>query len=359
MSVGYGQGHHAAASALAEHYESNGWVCRTVDVCAEAQPLAFSITQKFYEFCVRRAPWLWGVTYSLTDTADWARMVKRPMFAGLVEYTRGLLAEWQPDLIICTYPLFAYILDEIQQCGDCVPPYALIVTDAREISRPWLRSRSELVVVPDEGSRRMVMERYALHETQVLASGFPVKCAFEPSMLRSVPDEQHLKILYGAYRRTQGVMHDISALLRCFPQLQLTVLAGNRANLLRRCFKDACNQGRLSVLKVTNQMSALLRENHFYIGKAGAATMFECYAANVPMLVNFLLPGQEQGNLELLLEEAAGCHVESTAHLLATLQQMLQNDSAGWKRLCAAMIQAGRAGASGRIAVAIQNKFGL
>ena len=117
LSVGYGQGHHSAAAALAEQFEHDGWVSRTVDVCAEAQPIAFRCTQKFYELCVRRAPWLWGVTYSLTDTADWARMVKRPLFAGLLRYMHELLSSWEPDLIICTYPLFAYMLDALKERG--------------------------------------------------------------------------------------------------------------------------------------------------------------------------------------------------------------------------------------------------
>lgn len=357
LSVGYGQGHHSAAAALAEQYEHEGWVCRTVDVCAEAQPAVFRCTQMFYEFCVRRAPWLWGVTYSLTDTADWARMVKRPLFARVLKYTQELLQDWKPDLIICTYPLFAYILDELRHRGVQVAPYALVVTDAREISRPWLRSAAELVLVPDCGSGRMLRDRYASSAGTVIAAGFPVRCCFVPAADRRAPDKQELRILYGAYRQTQGVVNDITALLSAFPQLRLTVLAGQRAEMLERRFLPECTAGRLKVLRETREMHRLMRDCHFYIGKAGAATMFECYAANVPLLVNFILPGQEQGNLELLLEDAAGCHVESTAHLVATLSRLLENEAAGWRRLCASMRASGRSGSAARIAGIIRDKF--
>lgn len=357
LSVGYGQGHHSAAAALAERFSDDAWVCRTVDVCAESQPRVFRCTQKFYEFCVRRAPWLWGVTYSLTDTADWAGLVKHSIFAQVLKYTQELLLDWNPDFIICTYPLFAYILDELKERGGHVAPYALVVTDAREISRPWLRSAAELILVPDAGSRRMVMERYALAGNRVMAPGFPVKGCFTPSPERRAPDEQKLNILYGAYRQTQGVVNDVAAMLSAFPQLKLTVLAGNREPELRRRFRKECAAARLEILKETTQMHGLLKESHFYIGKAGAATMFECYASNVPMLVNFILPGQEQGNLELLLEDAVGCHVESTAHLVATLSRLLENEAAGWHRLCASIQSAGRAGASARISCIIRDKY--
>lgn len=359
LSVGYGQGHHSAAAALAEHYCAQGWECRVEDVCALAQPAVFMATQLFYGFCVRRAPWLWGVTYSLTDTADWARMVERPLFSSLRNCLDSLLHEWEPDLIVCTYPLFAYFLDSLQQRGRSLPPYVMLVTDAREISRPWMRSCAPLVLVPDEGSRRLVMERYALSAERVAACGFPVRQGFHVSADRRMPGPHDLRILYGAYRQTQGVVNDIAAMLATFPQLQLTVLAGRRQGILQRAFAGACQTGRLRVISETAQMAELLKESHFYIGKAGAATMFECYSACVPAIVNFTLPGQERGNLELLLEDGAGCHVESTAHLVATLSRLLQDEAAGWRRLCMAIVKAKRSGAAGRIQVAIHHKFGI
>lgn len=359
LSVGYGQGHHSAAAALAEHYTASGWACRVEDVCELSRPVIFRLTQLFYGFCVRRAPWLWGVTYSLTDTADWAKMVERPAFISLLDCMRSLLHEWEPDLIVCTYPLFAYILDALQRRGVPVPPYAVLVTDAREISRPWMRSCAPLVLVPDEGSRRMVMERYALSPDSVIACGFPVKRAFTPSSTRQMPGERNLRILYGAYRQTQGVINDISSLLASFPQLKLTVLAGSRQRVIRRRFTAECAAGRLEVMEETKRMPELLTDCHFYIGKAGAATMFECYSSCVPPLVNFTLPGQERGNLELLLEDGAGCHVESTAHLIATLQRLLKSGAVGWLQLRQAIMESGRSGAAVQIENAIRDKFGL
>lgn len=359
LSVGYGQGHHSAAAALAEQFSLHGWRCRVEDVCELFQPVLFRLTQRFYSFCVRRAPWLWGVTYSLTDTANWARMVRRPFFKPMVRNLGGLLGELQPDLVICTYPLFAYMLDALREQGVHVPPYAVVVTDAREISRPWMLSGSSLVLVPDAGSRHMVLERYALSPDSVLASGFPVRRAFAPCPDRMPPTEQELRIMYGAYRQTEGVINDIAAMLGTFPGLRLTVLAGHRMRVLRKHFAADCRHGRLCVLDKTSEMERLLPENHFYIGKAGAATLFECYASQVPVLVNFTLPGQEQGNLELLLEDGAGCHVESTAHLVATLQRLLQNDAAGWELLYQAMQAAGRSGGAACVEKVICERFGL
>lgn len=342
LSVGYGQGHNSAAAAMEEHYVDKGWEAITLDICELAHPWLFRLTQIFYRFCVRRAPWLWGVTYSLTDTADWAAMVKRPFFRRMVYTMRREIEKWQPDAVLCTYPLFAYLLDALQDDGVCVPPYAIVVTDAREISRPWMRSRAPRVFVIDPESQRSVVLRYALSAYMVKVSGFPVRKNFQPRGSGVHPNTE-LRILYGAYRQTRGVINDIAALLSAFPQLKLTVLAGGRNQKIRNSFSHECASGRLIVLAHTDRMAELLSNSHFYVGKAGAATMFECYAANVPVLVNFTLPGQEQGNLELLVDDAAGCHVESTSHLIRTVQNLLEDDAQGWQLMCAAMKQSGRA----------------
>jgi processive 1,2-diacylglycerol beta-glucosyltransferase len=355
LSVGYGQGHHSAAQAMAEHYAAAGWQTRMEDVCESASPRVFRLTQAFYRFCVRRAPWLWGVTYSLTDTADWTELIRSPWLRPVQNCLRGLIGEWEPDFIICTYPLFAYMLDALQQ----KIPYAVVVTDAQEISRPWMLSRTSLVTVPDSESARMVRERYALDEHTVVPAGFPVRRAFCRSERRMPPDVGALRVLYGAYRRPGGVIADIAALLSSFPDMVLTVIAGQHLRRLQRMFAEECRSGRLILLRKTTQMPELLAESHFYVGKAGAATMFECYAALVPAIVNFTLPGQEQGNLQLLLQDGAGCHAESTQHLVQILQRLLAHSAEGWHELCEAMERADRTRGAERIAAAIERRFGV
>lgn len=334
-----------------------GWDACVADVCELAQPRLFRLTQCFYDFCVRKAPWLWGVTYSLTDTADWSRLVRSFVLRRVVKCLQEMLHVYQPDVVVCTYPLFAYMLDYLRERGASVPPYAVLVTDALEISRPWMRSRSPLVMVPDEESCRMVRERYGFLPVDVVTTGFPVRSTFTPCADRQSPGVDGFKVVYGAYRQTVGVLDDIRALMLTFPQLRMSVIAGDRAAMLRKYFCAYCAEGRLDIIESTNSMHRLLAESHFYIGKAGAATMFECYAANVPVLVNFTLPGQERGNLDLLLMDGAGCHVESTSHLLTVIEALLHDDAAGWHRLCESMSRASRSGGQERVAAAVMKKF--
>ena len=354
LSVGYGQGHHAAAAALAETYVKSGWEARVVDVCSMAHPFAFRLSQRFYQFCVRRMPWLWGVTYSLTDTANWAELVRLPFMRGIVRCLAHLLHEWRPDFVFWTYPRFAYMLDALLKQGGYSVPYAVVVTDALEISRPWMLTSAHMVFVTDEESRRRVVERYGLLDETVHATGFPVRQAFQVGAGYSGGE---FRVLYGAFRSTHAVRSDIQALLETFPDLSMTVVAGTRSECLQRMFREFVDSGQLTVLKETNQMAEMMRSHHLYVGKAGAATMFECYSTGLPMLVNFALPGQEQGNLELLLADGAGGYVGTSSQLVETVRSLLMNEGAGLRALRENMLRAARSGGVSRIINLVNTHF--
>lgn len=357
LSVGYGEGHHAAAHAMREEWESRGWRCRVEDVCQKATPKAFRLTQRFYQFCVRRLPWLWGVTYAQTETPDWAETLRFPLVSQSLKYLTSLLESETPDIVICTYPLFAYMLDALKAKGKLSVPYVVIVTDALEISRPWMRTNAPLVCVPDALSRKLVLDRYGLPEQRVVAAGFPVKRAFADNPTRDIPNENDFKIIYGAYAPTRRVCRDVRSILSGIPGSSITLIAGARQNRLLQYLVPEQQTGRLHIIERTDAMHRLFLDSHLYIGKAGAATMFEAYAAGIPVVVNYALPGQEQGNLNLLLSDGAGIYVESTQDLLSELHALLVNGSAAWLRMQADMKRAARGGAAPRIADDIERRF--
>lgn len=355
-SVGYGQGHHAAAAALAEILSERGYACRVCDPCASANLTVFALTQAFYRFCVRRAPWLWGVTYAQTDTADWRRAVKLPLLGMVKQSLLRLLQEERPDVVLCTYPLYAYMLDSLRAEGSFHGRYALVVTDALEISRIWLQSEAPLIVVPDTASAHKVCAQFGLSRRKVLPLGFPVRHAFRPPVIQQ-PTSDNLRIVVGAYCPTRHMVRMVRALLAVYPMAHITLLAGDRAPRLRHALHRETEGAHVEVLPGTEKMAEMLEHSHIYIGKAGAATMFECYAMRLPMLVNFALPGQEQGNLALLLRDGAGQYAESPADIVQAVQSLLADGAAGWHRCRAAMAAAGYDGAAMRIAEEIERRF--
>lgn len=358
LSVGYGQGHHAAAAALAEEFAARGWECRVADPCEEAHPAVFLWTQRFYDLCVRRAPWLWSITYAQTDTANWHHAVRWPLLRGVAERVRSLLAEVAPDVVLCTYPLYAYMLDTLRRGGMFHGRYAVVVTDALVISRPWVQSLAPLLFVPDENSKERVCAQFGLGADVVMSGGFPVRRCFAPAMALPAPSAEDLRILFGAFCSAREAARTARAILNAYPAAKVTLLGSARYAALHRLLAPELKAGRMVLLPPGQSMPALMAQSHIYIGKAGAATMFECYASALPMVVNFALPGQEQGNLELLLRDRAGVYAESPESVVSALQKMLVDGASEWLSMRAAMRAAHqKRGGAARIADEVERRL--
>lgn len=347
LSVGYGAGHHAAARAVAEELESRSWQAYTLDPCLVAHPLLFELSRRFYQFCVRQVPWLWGVTYAQAGTADWSVKAHSFILSDVTECILEHVRKIRPHVIICTYPLFAHMLDSLTRENVLNIPYVVVVTDSLEISRPWMVTRAPYICLPDEYSLKLMSERYAISAERMRLTGFPVRQVFARAGAdgRDLPTPDNLRLIYGAYAPLARVRADLTSLRVHYPHARITVIAGER----RKMLMDFNGDG-VEVLSHTDNMADLFAYSHFYIGKAGAATLFEAYAAELPVIVNYSLPGQEQGNLALLLLDGAGITAESSSELIAKLKRLLKDGAAGWKRLRMAMSSAGRVGGAAAVA---------
>lgn len=91
-------------------------------------------------------------------------------------------------------------------------------------------------------------------------------------------------------------------MLEADPAVYVTCILGRKFRRIYPHIRDlrAKYGKRLTVRGWTRRVPSYLTVNHVVVGKAGGATVHEVLAAARPMLVNFLLPGQEEGNARLL-----------------------------------------------------------
>ena len=81
----------------------------------------------------------------------------------------------------------------------------------------------------------------------------------------------------------------------------------------------------------TNRIPELLMTHHVVISKAGGATTQESINALCPLLVSQIVPGQEEGNYELIRRHDAGALAETPAEIVSTLQRLFAHDARLWQ----------------------------
>jgi len=85
------------------------------------------------------------------------------------------------------------------------------------------------------------------------------------------------------------------------------------------------------ILGWTNQMAQLMLNSHLVIGKAGGATVQEAIAAGCPMIVNQVVPGQEEGNARLISDYGLGAVAERNREVPDLVNEAFAHKARIWQ----------------------------
>ncbi len=266
--------------------------------------------------------------YRSTDQQDFSEPLP---FIGQTEDAVGhLLDDFKPDIVVNTYPLYPYMLERHFQNHSRVP-VVTVITDSIEVNAAWSRSPSDHFLVTDHHTHESLLTQKIPSE-KIHITGFPVSPRFE--QLAKIGANDLLKpfrILFFPIARSPHLDKIIRAILT--HDVEITVVLGRN---LRRLYKKthALKQefpGRLKIKGWTQKVPELLSSHHLIIGKAGGATVHEAIAAQCPMLVHHIVPGQEEGNIELLERFESGSLATTPALIQSSIASLLENDAALWR----------------------------
>ena len=144
------------------------------------------------------------------------------------------------------------------------------------------------------------------------------------------PDDPRIKTQTITYQSPEG--NGPTKALLAEPAWQVTITAGRdaafRATLEELATRSAAPA---AVLGWTDRVPELLMTHHVVISKAGGATTQEAINALCPMIVSQIVPGQEEGNYELLRRHDAGILATTPQKIATALQRAFAGDAALWR----------------------------
>jgi processive 1,2-diacylglycerol beta-glucosyltransferase len=350
LTAGYGEGHNAAARGLAAAVTETGAVAEVRDLFMETYGSRQKISQRLYIECINRAAPLWAMVYRALDRTPLMRMLL-PTLGALRRKLAAVLAETQPFAIASVYPVYGWLLDRIYPDGRMPFRSHTIVTDSITVNSVWLRFRSDSWIVPNEATAAVVRAG-AIPAERVHALGFPVPMKFADSKIVRTPPVagEPLRVFY-MVNHGHSVAARLTGRLLEIPGIRLTVAYGKDESVGREIAAAAKSAGReIELHGWTPHVPELLMQNHILIGKAGGAATQEAIAAKTPMIITKAVPGQEEGNARLIVENECGALCETDDAITATVARATENNAALWHRWHAAISRLSRPNASRDIA---------
>ena len=335
LSAGYGEGHNAAARNLVNAFNETcgSDTARFVDLLEQASPRLSKITRSGYLAAINRYPKVWSALYRWLDQSHpfpRALWVLRRELRLLDE----LIRDERPTVICSTFPIYGFLIEKLRHENELGTPCYNIVTDSISINSLWWLPRCDGWFLPNEESAQIIRDA-GCPANRVHVSGFPV----QPDFAREFENLKPPDLAAGHAPRVLYIINSGSAraeetarLLLAETSWEITCAVGRDQALRRRLEKYSARRGTpATILGWTDQLPQLLMTHHAVVSKAGGATTQEAIAARCPMIVNQIIPGQEEGNYELLRRHGIGAHAKTPAEVLSALRTAFAQSGGLWR----------------------------
>jgi diacylglycerol O-acyltransferase / wax synthase len=331
VSATIGEGHNATARAIEERAQWlwPGCEIRRVDTLDLMGSWVGPGFRWIYRVNVDTTPWLYDYFYR--------SLWRHPWFAGascrFVGAWSGLrlapvIASYQPDLVVSTYPLGTAGLDWIRRRDGLNVPVAAIISDFAP--HPfWVYPEVDLHYVASHTSLQ------AMHRARPEARGAvgapPVVAAFAPApqagriaaRRRCGLPEARLIVLVSCGSLGFGSMERaVEAVLAAGPQVCVVVACGRNEALRATLMARSEPLDRLVPLGWTTEMPALTVAADAVVTNAGGATALEALACGRAVLMFEPIAGHGKANAELMAQAGLATLCQGPAELVAAVRAL-------------------------------------
>lgn len=350
LTAAFGEGHNAAARGIRQglaQIAGRDVQVELHDLFAETYGAANTGARELYLGLINQCPQAWSRVYRWLDRRHKFSSGFRVFFT-LKKHFRALLGRFEPDVIVSVYPAYFHMLDEmLGPVGHAGSKRVVVITDSLSVNAIWYRCSADYFLLPNERSAAV------LHEAGIPAEktrtfGFPVSPEFaEVDVSRAAPsDADGRRVLYLINARKSGAAEMVHRLTG-IRNIQLTVAVG-RDRRLRKAVENIRSVAvrPFNTVGWSEELPRLLRSSHLLISKAGGATVQEAMAANCPMIVNHIIPGQEEGNARLLVETNCGALGLTQDAVVREVQSVFADNAARWHEWSVNCTQLSRPAAS-------------
>jgi len=351
LTADAGYGHRSAANALQEalllRYRTSVKVEIINPLDDKRAPMVLRDAQTDYDKWVRKAPELYKFGYEASDNPLPTAIAESALTIGMFELMRDLLRTHRPDVVVSTYPLYQPALTGVLAAFKAAIPLITVVTDLATVHRLWFNSRTDILLVPTELVRDLAIEA-GVDPAHIQITGIPV----HPEIVGDVRSRKKIRaelgwrqdlftVLAVGSKRVEGLVEALNVANHFGQPLQLAVVTGNDDELYAE-LKQAEWHNPVHLYKFVKNMPQLMHAADMIICKAGGLIVTESLACGLPMMLVNVIPGQETGNAEYVVNNGAGVLTETPVAVLEALAHFTANKQAELKRTSAAATAIGR-----------------
>lgn len=325
-------GHHQAANALIDeilricpHIR-----CEKVDILAYSYGKIESFVSKIYLKWIHTFPVLYNSIYQNSVYKNIEKNKRYRLYELLfITFTKRLIEEKQPDIIVCTHALPAYMLNYLKAKNDLKVPVINVYTDYF-IHSFWGLDHIDFHFVPSQQMKSFLIQK-GINKEQIFITGVPI----HPKINKQKQTQPRTKsfltsiLISGGNLGVGAIDELIQIIAEVKPpmRIQYYVLCGKNNKLyekLKRMQKSHIIP--FPYIDCREKMNRLYDQVDAIVTKPGGVTISESLFKRKPIFIFDALPGQEEINLEELKDLGLVFQLNKR-EIHEQLSSILQNDN--------------------------------
>lgn len=296
LSADVGEGHAAAARALAEQVASSHEPAEAtvIDGLAAMGPLLRQVVQDGYRIQLKLMPWTYTVVYWLLERVAPVRWVARKalcLLGGRPLAKR--IADHAPDVIVSTHPAITVVLAWLRRRGTIDCPTVATITDLTGLFF-WAQPGIDQHLVMYDASIPAV-ERIAgqgsvtLVRPLISAEFLRPRCPLDARRCLGLPEDGRMVVVSGGGWGVGDIEGAVKELCEADGIGCVVCLAGRNEQLYERLSKVFAQESRVHVYGFTDRMPDILTAADALVHATGGVTCLEARATGTPV-VSYGLP---------------------------------------------------------------------
>lgn len=328
-----GGGHRSAAKAIIEALEMEypGQTTQEmVDIFREYAPPPLHRAPDIYP-ALSRVPRVFGAGFHLSDGPVRTRVFYQILWPYIRRGVNRLVKEHPADLVVSVHQLINAPMARALAGVKAKTPFVTVVTDLVTTHAAWYSNRANKVIVPTDVAFQRGL-KYGVAADRMKIIGLPVADRFcQPAGDRKEirarlgwPQDDLVVLLVGGGEGMGPLALTAQAIDNALLPVTMVIVAGRNKKLKENLEKYAWKIPTY-VHGFVQDMPDFMRSADILVTKAGPGTICEAFIAGLPIILYSRLNGQEEGNVDYVVENGAGVWAPRPDMVVNTLKNWINH----------------------------------
>ncbi len=328
-----GGGHRSAAKAIIEaleRYYPDQVTTELLDFFVKYGPPPFDMAAATYAH-MAQVPNLWAWGYKLSNGKYRSKLVYDVLWPYIRKAAKDLVKEHPCDMYVSVHPIINTPVLRI--LGSDHTPYMIVVTDMVSTHVFWYNNNATMTLVPTQEALQRGLEN-GMNKDRLEVVGQPISDKYRhatapKAQLRKRlgwPENIPVALMVGGGEGMGPVEAVVRAVDRAQIDLMMVVITGRNQSLQRNLQKKPLAT-KHEIFGFVENMPDLMNAADIIVTKAGPGTISEAFTAGLPIILYTRMPGQEEGNVDYVVDKGAGVWAPTPESVLMALRHWVENPS--------------------------------